>query len=486
LPIRIRRPAGKIAASLAILVTLTFLWRAAGWQNSTRVLMGLERVSTIHPFRVIALAIATFGIILAIARLARWIFRGFTSAAARLFPPRPAKILGALTALALLWAAASGILIKSAMQAADLSYREYDSFMDPEGSPPADPLKTGSGASLLNWNELGRAGRTYISSAPTAGEIAGFLRRPAQDPIRVYAGLRSASTVQERAALALHELERVGGFNRSVLVVIAPTGTGWVDEAGIDSLEYLQAGEVASVAMQYSYLSSPLSLMTEPDNGVQSAGALFAAIYDHWTRLPKNSRPRLYVYGLSLGALSSERSVDLFEVMNDPIQGALWSGPPFGSKIWRKITKNRNRGSPEWLPRFRDGSLVRFTNQSNALALPDSRWGPVRIVYLQYASDPVTFFDFRSLYRPPDWLGVPRGPDVSPEFRWYPVVTFLQLLGDMAAFTNAPPGYGHTFNSANYIDAWIEVADVQGWPPEQIARLKQHLKQIASTQEQGL
>lgn len=34
-----------------------------------------------------------------------------------------------------------------------------------------------------------------------------------------------------------------------MLVIITPTGTGWVDPAAIDSLEYLQRGDVASVAI---------------------------------------------------------------------------------------------------------------------------------------------------------------------------------------------------------------------------------------------
>ncbi|TIM54159.1 MAG: hypothetical protein E5Y60_34535, partial [Mesorhizobium sp.] len=115
-----------------------------------------------------------------------------------------------------------------------------------------------------------------------------------------------------------------------------------------------------------------------------------------------------YLHGLSLGALSSEQSAELFEVIGDPYQGALWSGPPFPSRIWRSVTDDRERGSPAWLPRFRDGSHVRFTSQENGLAIPDAHWGPMRIVYLQYASDPVTFFDYRSLYRQPEWMAGPR------------------------------------------------------------------------------
>jgi uncharacterized membrane protein len=69
----------------------------------------------------------------------------------------------------------------------------------------------------------------------------------------------------------------------------------------------------------------------------------------------------------------------------------------------------------------------------------------------------------------------PRGPDVSPQLRWYPVITFLQLALDMAMATTAPIGHGHVYAPAHYIDAWVEVTDVQGWSADDIARLKRHL-----------
>src|SRR5690606_14464545 len=112
---------------------------------------------------------------------------------------------------------------------------------------------------------------------------------------------------------------RVKAFERKVLVVITPTGTGWVDPAAMDATEYLYHGDIASVAMQYSYLSSPLSLIVHPEYGAQAARELFRVVYDHWTRLPRDRRPRLYLHGLSLGALNSSRSVQLFEMIGDPI-----------------------------------------------------------------------------------------------------------------------------------------------------------------------
>jgi uncharacterized membrane protein len=317
-------------------------------------------------------------------------------------------------------------------------------------------------------------GRRFIASGPTATEIGAVSGRPARDPVRVYVGLGSGDTAQARARLALDELKRQHGFERKVLIVITPTGTGWIDPAAMDTVEYLHHGDVASVAMQYSYLNSPLSLLFQPEYGAEAARALFAEIYGYWTTLPKDKRPKLYLHGLSLGALNSEISAELFETIGDPIAGALWSGAPFASRIWRSITDNRNRGTPAWLPEFRDGRFVRFMNQNGPTVPADAPWGPMRVVYLQYASDAITFFAYRDAYQAPAWMNAPRGPDVSPELRWYPIVTMLQLALDMAVATNTPMGFGHVYAPEHYVDAWVAVTDVSDWPAEALAKLKSH------------
>jgi uncharacterized membrane protein len=40
-------------------------------------------------------------------------------------------------------------------------------------------------------------------------------------------------------------------------------------------------------------------------------------------------------------------------------------------------------------------------------------------------------------------MKAPRGADVSPALRWFPVATMFQLLADMALATTSPIGYGH-------------------------------------------
>lgn len=470
---RFRRAVKFAAAFLCAIVVLVFLWRTAEWQNSIRKLMELPPLETGQPFKVGGIALLTAIVAIALARLFAIAWRLFARLSERFAPRRVSSLIGGVLALVLFWTAAEGVLFRSALHAVDSSLRRLDELIEPDTPQPTDPTRSGSAASLVSWQDLGRRGREFVASGSTEQEIATFTGRPAKRPVRVYVGLNAGRDAEERAALALKELIRTGGFARKTLVVVMPTGTGWIDPEGIDPLEYLTGGDVASVAIQYSYLSSWLSLLVEPGYGTDAARALFHAVYGYWTKLPKDARPKLYLYGLSLGALSSEQSTELFEVIADPYQGALWAGPPFQSRIWRRFTEGRNKGTPAWLPRFGDGSYVRFTSQRNALPEAAAPWGPMRIVYLQYASDPVTFFDEGAYRRPPAWMVGPRGPDVAPELRWYPVVTFLQLGLDMAMATTTPMGYGHVYAGEHYIDGWIAVLGLENaWSPEQIARLK--------------
>jgi uncharacterized membrane protein len=478
---RMRSVANALVAVACLLVVILFLWRAAEWQNSIRTVMKMEPVETARPIKTCAIALITFFAILALARLFKLVTRFLSTHIRRFIPRKIANAIGVVVATLLFWSIANNFLIRTAFSALDSSFREFDALIEPERPQPTAPGKTGSTASLVRWDELGRAGREFVASGPTGAQISAFTGRPARNPVRVYVGLRGADTPRARAKLALDELKRQGGFERSTLIVITPTGTGWIDPAAMDSVEYLLDGDVASVAVQYSYLNSPLSLLFQPEYGAEAARALFTEIYGYWTTLPRDTRPKLYLHGLSLGAMNSEQSAELFETIGDPIAGALWSGPPFASRIWRSITANRNEGSPAWLPEFRDGRIVRFMNQNGPTVSADAPWGPMRVVYLQYASDPIVLFDYRDAYRPPAWMSAPRGPDVSRELRWYPVVTMLQLAVDMAVATNTPMGYGHVYAPEHYVDAWVAVTDVRHWSPDALAKLKIHLGNAART-----
>jgi uncharacterized membrane protein len=452
------------------------LWRANEWQNRLRALMQLAPQDSAGPFTIAGVALLTFALLLLVGRGFHRVKLGITGRLQRSLPG-PVAVLSALGLTAwLFYSIGNGVLVRAGMHAFDSSYRRLDALIEDDSSPrPSDPLKVGSPASLLQWDGLGRAGRRVIAAGPDRAAIAqmtGSAAAQVKEPLRVYVGLNSAETVEARASLALAELKRIGAFERSNLVIVTPTGTGWVDPESQTALEYLLRGDVASVSVQYSYLASWLALLADPELGRDTARATFAAVYDHWRSLPRDKRPKLYLHGLSLGSLNSDLSHDLHQVIGDPYDGAFWAGPPFASETWNWVTAQRRAGTPAWLPEFRDGSVIRFTAQTNRLNQAPAAWGPYRVIYLQYASDAVSFFDPGALWRRPAWLQGPLGPDVSPDFVWVPVVTFLQLTIDLMLATTPPLGYGHLYAFEHYLDGWAGLTDAPGWTPEQLQALK--------------
>lgn len=459
----------------AVILAIVFLWLSTDWQNSIRAGMGMAPVEVHRPVRIALIALLPAFVLIGIGTL---IVRAVQTVAhwlGRIVPRRAALVGGILIVALLSSLIVDGVLVRWVLYAADRSYADFDRLVGSQQPPPADPLRSGSAASLIDWDTIGRDARSYVLSGPTREEIEATIGRPAVTPLRVYVGLRSAETVEERARLALAEMLRVGAFDRSVLVLIMPVGTGWVDPAAIDTLEFLHAGDVASVALQYSYLTSWLSLVSEPDVGVAAAQALFNVIYDYWTDLPRDGRPKLYLHGLSLGAYSSQASATLYDVLGDPFDGALWAGPPFASGTWRNLTENRDPDSPWWLPHFGDGSTVRFASHGQILDMTSVDWGPTRILYLQYPTDPIVFFEPTMLYTRPPWLTGERPPDVSPLLNWYPVVTFFQLLLDMALAQTSPIGFGHVYAPTDYLDAWTILTDPPGWTATSFLALRENL-----------
>jgi uncharacterized membrane protein len=448
------------------------LWTAGAWQEDLRRHLGLAPLDQLYLPSVIGVALPLALALREAGRALRWLVLAAARLLDRALPRRLAVVGGLLLSVTLLWTVASGALGRAVHDAVDASFLAVDQLIDPDVPAPDDVHVSGGPRSLIAWPDLGRQGRRFVSTGPDAAEIGAFLAAEAVDPVRVYVGLGAAETPQARAALALAELERLGGFERKVLVVATPTGTGWIDEQAIDPLEYLHRGDVATVAMQYSYLTSYVSMFVEPGKSTETAQALLDAVYGRWTTLPRDARPKLYLHGLSLGSHGSEQSANPFRMIGDPIQGAVWSGPPFNNPLHGAFVRGRDADSPSWRPRVGDGAYVRFTNQDDALDWPGARWGPVRLVYLQYASDPITFFSPDLFLFEPAWLSGTRGPDVSPGFVWRPIVTGLQVAFDMVGASSQGTGLGHLYDAAHYIDAWMAVTEPAGWSDAELQRLR--------------
>ena len=470
-----------LASFFCLIFVLRFAWQAAEWQNALRAMMDLELLTRSQPIYLGLIAAAVFLVVLLLARLFKWGMHFLALRWQRFVPRRISYLTSFVVVTWLFFSVIDGVLINALMRTANNSFQQLDALIDDHLPRPIHAWQAGSEASLVKWEELGRQGRRFVAGGPTAADLQAFFEEPVVTPVRTYVGLASAETPQQRADLALQELKRSGGFERSMLLLITPTGTGWIDPSSIDTLEYLYRGDVASVAVQYSYLNSPLTMMTNQAYGEETARAVFSAIYGYWRDLPSDSRPRLYLSGISLGSLNSDRSFDLFDIIDDPFQGALWAGPPFRNNTWRRVTAQRDPGSPAWLPTFRDGAVIRFMNRETGLDQGEADWGAFRIAFLQHANDPVTFFSPEIAWTEPDWMREPRGPDVSPDLQWFPLVTMLQLAAD-TMFGIAPKGFGHEYAPEDYIDAWLALTEPPGWSEDQVQRLKAYFKTAAEAQ----
>ena len=268
----------------------------------------------------------------------------------------------------------------------------------------------------------------------------------------------------------LAELNRTGAFHRALLAVATATGRGWVDPALVDPLEYMYRGNTAIAAMQYSYLPSWISFLVDQRRARQAGRELFNTIYDYWTTLPTNSRPRLVVLGESLGAYGAESAFSSVADLTTRTSGALFTGPPNSSALWRELTDARTHGSPEWQPISGDGHTVRFAASAADLHQPDGTLLHPKVVYLQHASDPIVWWSTKLAWQPPDWLTEPRGPDVNRQMHWYPLVTFWQVTCDMFAGNGAPPGHGHHYGP-EVPTAWAAILNPPDWTSADTTRL---------------
>ena len=235
-------------------------------------------------------------------------------------------------------------------------------------------------------------------------------------------------------------------------------------------MEYLQGGDVATVAVQYSYLQSPLSLIIEPGRSQESGAAVFRVIYRYWRKLPKDSRRKLYLFGLSLGSLGSGIApgarLDRGFVRWRRLGGAALSQPHRA----RDPARPGRRIAP--LAAGLRGRLELSRDRPRRQCYRgDCQLGTGADRYIVYPSDAIVFFEESMFFREPQWMIPPRGEDASPLLQWFPIVTALQVGVDMLFAADVPPGHGHDYAVADYIEAWTAVTGPQNWTDEDAGRL---------------
>ena len=343
--------------------------------------------------------------------------------------------------------------------------------------PPTTPLVSGSADSLCSFEDLGQQGRRYVTDVVTPELIEQTLDEPATaHPIRVFVGFNEQPLYPSgRSETALAELERTHAYDRGTILLISPTGTGWVDHSMIEAAEFFTRGDLASVCIQYGRYPSFMSLQ-KVRAGRQQFRQLVWGVHQRLQGMAPEDRPRVLVFGESLGAWASSDVVMKLGIEgldHYSIDRALWFGMPQLAR-WSAAGMYRpGQLTPE-------GTVGVFDRWEQLEELTPSQRDALRIVQLSHDNDPITLVTPTLLYRKPDWLGEVRGRNVPDGQRWSPVVTFLQTLVDAANAMRDSPGNFRSTGHDYRADTARFVAEGYRLPysEEQLAAVEVQLRKL--------
>ncbi len=189
-------------------------------------------------------------------------------------------------------------------------------------------------------------------------------------------------------------------------MVTSPTGSGYVNYVAVGAAEYLTRGNIASVTMQYSLRPSAMSLDRVAEGRLQYR-MLIDAIHNQLAERSASQRPRVVIFGESLGAWTSQ---DAFEhrgtqgLLDVGIDRAIWIGTPYLSK-WAQEALGGDR------PDVDRALLGRFNDFGQLQALGGEARERLRYVLVTHDNDGVACFGPGS---PKPGAGLARPPRPGP------------------------------------------------------------------------
>lgn len=212
--------------------------------------------------------------------------------------------------------------------------------------------------------------------------------------VRAYAAERDGESLASRANRAADLLVARGGLARDRVVVMVPTGSGWVDPAAVQGFEDRFGADVAMVGMQYASTPSWVAYLFQRGSAVEGARALLDAVTARVDALPADQRPDVHLYGESLGALAGQSALRA-PGRAAQVCSALWVGSPGGASAGVGVERQ-----------------------------------------VANADDPV-------VHATP-WLAVRPSGSGTP---WLPGVSYAQAAFDFVGSLGVPEGHGHRYGT---------------------------------------
>ncbi len=278
--------------------------------------------------------------------------------------------------------------------------------------------------------------------------------------------------------MMLDEMERLGAFDRSHLLLSPPP-----EPAG-STRRLCRRQSCSPAATSQPHVSStdgppPSSPCRLSPSDAHSSGCCLWSVKQRLAERPPERRPKVVVFGESLGAWSSSDVV-----MRQGIEGfdhygidrALWFGLP-GLAKWSRTGMREGRG-----PNVEEGAVGAFDRPEQFLELTDEQRHAMRAVILDHDNDPIALMSPRLAVKRPPWLeSETRGRNVPEEMSWIPVLTLVQVIVDAMNAMRTVPGefksFGHDYrgDTAAFVHGAWHLPDVT---PEQFAAVEHALIEL--------
>ncbi|MFW0791928.1 alpha/beta-hydrolase family protein [Gordonia sp. CPCC 205333] len=251
------------------------------------------------------------------------------------------------------------------------------------------------GTIVVGYLSPGLAGATPQAASGTTGAEVAF-----------FGALDSGRPIEQRAHDVVSRWVVEGGLTRRAVVVAVPTGSGWIDTAAVDGFRIRLGNDVPVLGLQYADVPSWRAFISDRDAAGRAAIALVAEVDSAMRDVEPDNRPKLVLYGQSLGALgadvarvwAAEHGIDVAQTIEIGVPG-------------------------DSIPRRAAGRTV-----------------------LANASDPVAQWSPNLLWRPArmtdDTAIIGRHSHRTP---WLPIVSFLQTSVDLLGALDVPAGTGHRY-----------------------------------------
>jgi hypothetical protein len=313
---------------------------------------------------------------------------------------------------------------------------------------PITPLPTVSLGpdSLVPQESLGKLARGFLEGALPASTIkAATGRADAVDAVRVMVDFRSAPTSAARVQLMRDEVRRlgvIGGANhRDTIVAVSPAGAV-TDLVATDARELLAGGNTAHVAVAFSNKPA-LASIGRVREGVRQFREVVEALRAEIDQLPPERRPRLEVYGESIGGIVGEQAVLKQGIAGLDALGvdrAVFVGAPSAGRAKRALLAAEAGVETPRVARYAG------LDDLDARVAPEVQAG-LRVHFLEHAEDAISNLRPRRIWQA---TPLPEGAVVHNQADHIPFVTFSHMLGDTVNF-KMPPGQlgarGHNYGA---------------------------------------